>query len=256
MILGLNNCENTTSTNKDSESNLNIKMKITAHRGFAYYKTENTLAAFNNAISIGCDRLETDIQVTSDGYLVAFHDKTLDNLTNGVGKIKNLTLSQVKTITYNDGISKIPLIKEVAEIAVKHHIDITMELKAYRTVSDIAMIINKLKQFNVDKLVLLDSFRLADIEEVKNIDATIRVGVLISKSTNTFSQAMTTLQETPKGSYIGIHHTLANKKDINYAHSQGIDYCVWTPSGMDKYTSYSAMGCDYMISNWNPLKGK
>ena len=55
-----------------------------AHRGGsppAIAGLENTLAAFEHAVGLGYDYLETDAQVTSDGVLVAFHDDELDRLT-------------------------------------------------------------------------------------------------------------------------------------------------------------------------------
>ena len=49
-----------------------------AHRGGAYHPEieglENTLAAFRHAVGLGYDYLETDVHVTRDGVLLAFHD--------------------------------------------------------------------------------------------------------------------------------------------------------------------------------------
>ena len=62
-----------------------------AHRGGAYHPDieglENTLAAFKHAVALGYDYLETDVHVTSDGYLLAFHDAVLDRVTDRQGEI-------------------------------------------------------------------------------------------------------------------------------------------------------------------------
>src|SRR3546814_2771704 len=45
-----------------------------AHQGGAADAPENTMAAFERAISLGYRYLETDAHVTADGVLLAFHD--------------------------------------------------------------------------------------------------------------------------------------------------------------------------------------
>ena len=62
-----------------------------AHRGGAYHPDieglENTLVAFAHAVDLGYIYLETDVHVTSDGQLLAFHDERLDRLTDQVGRV-------------------------------------------------------------------------------------------------------------------------------------------------------------------------
>lgn len=58
-----------------------------AHRGGDGAGTENTLAAFQDAVDLGFEVLETDLQVTSDGVLVLFHDDVLDRVTDASGPI-------------------------------------------------------------------------------------------------------------------------------------------------------------------------
>lgn len=71
-----------------------------AHRGGAYHPEieglENTLAAFKHAVTLGYDYLETDVHVTSDGVLLAFHDAVLDRVTDVEGAIADLTLDEVR----------------------------------------------------------------------------------------------------------------------------------------------------------------
>ncbi|MDO6724547.1 glycerophosphodiester phosphodiesterase family protein [Celeribacter halophilus] len=50
-----------------------------AHRGAAAYAPDNTLEAFRIASRIGADMWEVDIRMTSDGEIIAFHDKILSD---------------------------------------------------------------------------------------------------------------------------------------------------------------------------------
>ena len=62
-----------------------------AHRGGAHHPDivglENTLAAFDHAVKLGYQYLETDVHTTSDGVLLAFHDDVLDRVTSRVGPV-------------------------------------------------------------------------------------------------------------------------------------------------------------------------
>ena len=65
-----------------------------AHRGGAYHPDieglENTLAAFRHAVALGYRYLETDVHVTRDGVLLAFHDTVLDRVTDRAGAIADV----------------------------------------------------------------------------------------------------------------------------------------------------------------------
>ena len=62
-----------------------------AHRGGAHHPElaglENTLAAFDHAVKLGYGYLETDVHLTADGVLLAFHDSVLDRVTGLPGTI-------------------------------------------------------------------------------------------------------------------------------------------------------------------------
>jgi glycerophosphoryl diester phosphodiesterase len=67
-----------------------------AHRGGGRDAPENTLPAFDAAVAMGYRYLETDVQVTRDGVLIAFHDERLDRLTDRSGAVVDLSLDEVR----------------------------------------------------------------------------------------------------------------------------------------------------------------
>lgn len=69
-----------------------------AHRGASGYAPENTLAAFDKAIELGADMIETDVRQTKDGHLVLFHDPSVKRTTNGQGLVSELTLAELKAL--------------------------------------------------------------------------------------------------------------------------------------------------------------
>ena len=83
-----------------------------AHRGGAGDWPENTMPAFEAAVGLGFTYVETDVHATSDGVLVAFHDESLDRVTDRTGLIRDLTWSEVSAARV-DGREPIPLLEDI-----------------------------------------------------------------------------------------------------------------------------------------------
>lgn len=71
---------------------------VIAHRGGAGLWPENTLHAFEQAVAMGADVIETDVRLTADGALVLFHDETVGRTTDGAGRVSEMTLAELKRL--------------------------------------------------------------------------------------------------------------------------------------------------------------
>ena len=83
-----------------------------AHRGGALDAPENSIEAFQSAIDIGYRYLETDVHLTSDGHVIAFHDDVLDRVTDISGKISETPYSLIKDALI-EGKAHIPLMSDL-----------------------------------------------------------------------------------------------------------------------------------------------
>jgi|HubBroStandDraft_3_1064219.scaffolds.fasta_scaffold89251_2 glycerophosphoryl diester phosphodiesterase len=83
-----------------------------AHRGGAAHAPENSWAAFEHAIKLGYAYLETDARATSDGKLVAFHDRTLDRVTDATGPLSGLSSREVAALRVL-GTEPVPLLEDL-----------------------------------------------------------------------------------------------------------------------------------------------
>ena len=83
-----------------------------AHRGGAADGLENSMAAFGHAIQLGYRYLETDVHATADGVLLAFHDSTLDRVTDRRGRVARLPWSEVSRARIG-GVEPIPLLEDL-----------------------------------------------------------------------------------------------------------------------------------------------
>jgi len=99
-----------------------------AHRGGAADGVENTEAQFRRAVELGYRYIETDVHATADGRLVAFHDTTLDRVTDGAGRIAELPWAEVRQARVG-GREPVPLFEELlaAFPEVRWNVDIKAE---------------------------------------------------------------------------------------------------------------------------------
>ena len=99
-----------------------------AHRGGAAHAAENSWTAFEHAVKLGYSYLETDARATSDGKLMAFHDRTLDRVTDGSGPIGSRTYQEVMALRVA-GSEPIPLVEDLlgAWPEVRFNIDLKDE---------------------------------------------------------------------------------------------------------------------------------
>jgi hypothetical protein len=111
---------------------------ISAHRGGANFAPENTLASYEAAMAYGVDAIEVDVRRTKDGHLVAFHDSTVDRVTNGTGPVADLTLAELKALKAGDYApwigtpyedARVATFEEVLELAAEAGVGIEVDNK-------------------------------------------------------------------------------------------------------------------------------
>ncbi|WP_245189716.1 glycerophosphodiester phosphodiesterase [Lunatimonas salinarum] len=95
---------------------------LCAHRGAMSTFPENTLPAFQEALRLGAEMIEFDVQLSKDGALVIMHDADVSRTTNGKGKVADLTLDQIRKLDAGswkgpefDGL-QVPIMEEVLDI--------------------------------------------------------------------------------------------------------------------------------------------
>lgn len=76
---------------------------------------ENTMAAFATAVDLGYRYLETDVHLTADGVVVAFHDDHLDRVTDMTGALADLPWSDVREARVGKGGDPVPRLDELLE---------------------------------------------------------------------------------------------------------------------------------------------
>jgi glycerophosphoryl diester phosphodiesterase len=75
---------------------------LVAHRGWARNYPENTLSAVDAAIEAGARFVEIDVQLSSDGFPVLFHDRDLLRMCGVAGAIHERTLAELRALSCSE----------------------------------------------------------------------------------------------------------------------------------------------------------
>ena len=110
-----------------------------AHRGFDLDGRANTMAAFAAAVAMGFGYVETDVHATRDGVVVAFHDATLDRVTDATGRIATLPWSAVREARI--GGEPVPTLEEL--LTTWPPLRVTIALKARRAIAPTVAVIER-----------------------------------------------------------------------------------------------------------------
>jgi glycerophosphoryl diester phosphodiesterase len=136
--------------------------------------------AFEKAVAMGVDVLETDIHSTADGVLVVRHDPTVDATTNGTGYISDFRLAELRELdagyrwTGDNGIAfpyreqgiTIPTLDEVLYAFPGIRVNIDIKPKDALIIGPFCQM---LKKFDKLDRVLVGSFHDDQIRRFRNL---------------------------------------------------------------------------------------
>lgn len=165
-------------------------MRIWAHRGCSQLYPENTLLAFEKAAAVqNLTGIELDIQITKDGELVVIHDERVDRTTEGIGFVRDYTLSQLKKLhIYADShpSQMIPTMNEVFDMLeqkLKTGFRLNIELKngifPYDGMEE--KIVELVHKRGLQEVVVYSTFYAKSLEKLRKADKNAELGILDSR---------------------------------------------------------------------------
>lgn len=223
-------------------------MQKIGHRGAKAYVAENTIASIEKAIQLGADAVEIDVHVCKTGEIVVIHDSTINRTTTGKGKVKELTLNELRLIT-TYGYS-IPTLEEVL-VFCEDKCTIHIELKGKGTAVKVADIVTKYiarTKWTYETL-LVSSFKRSKLDKVKQINPNINRGIIVDKKA---SKALVQSMED-KCSAIYIAFNKVKPHIVAFANSHNIQVYVWTVNKPKKISKMKALSVSGIISDFPDL---
>ncbi len=226
-----------------------------AHRGGAAHAPENSWAAFSHAVGLGYAYLETDARATSDGKLVAFHDRTLDRVTDGSGPIGSLPYRDVAALRIR-GSEPIPLIEDLlaAWPDVRFNIDLKDE-------AGIALLPDVLRRTGSWDRVCVTSFSGGRLRTERGL---LDRPVCMTASPAAIAAIRCTVGTTPRApqmrllagrlSHSGarcaqVPGRVATASFLRRTHALGLDVHVWTINDRAEMIRFLDLGADGVMTD-------
>ncbi|MDD5746983.1 MAG: glycerophosphodiester phosphodiesterase [Candidatus Omnitrophica bacterium] len=212
------------------------KILTFAHRGASAYLAENTIAAFEQAITLGADGIELDIQLTKDGDIVVFHDAGFPD-----GPIiADLTAAQIIAEGERLGI-EIPLLDTVLS-RIHDRAVLDIEIKS----SGLAeALITKLSAANSRKIICT-SFIQSAIVELKKKAPELVCGIV----TNTRLADPVRMLEACGADVIVQRFDLLDNEYVRILHEGNKTVFAWTVNDSTDIRRVCGDGVDGVISDY------
>jgi glycerophosphoryl diester phosphodiesterase len=164
------------------------KPVVFGHRGASRYAPENTIAAFDLAISQGAKAFELDTMLTSDGVPVVIHDHTLERTTNGYGKVDQKTIDEIRELDAGSHFSeeftseKIPMLEEVLK-RYPEKILINIELKNYHSPKNelARIVLDMVESHGMLEQVIFSSFLPRNLRILRSIQPHAKTALLLPR---------------------------------------------------------------------------
>lgn len=219
-----------------------------AHRGGAGDWPENTLAAFEGAARLGYRFVETDVHVTADGVLVAFHDDRLDRVTDRTGVIRELPWSEVSAARVE---GRAPIVRFDELLASFPDLRLNIDPKHDDAVEPL---ISSLRSAGALNRVCIGAFSDRRLDRVRTLAPEV--------ATSMGPRAVARLLAATRGVGRGRFHEVAaqvpptlrgrplvTRRFVEGAHRMGVLVHVWTIDDADEMERLLNLGVDGIMTD-------
>ncbi|MEM1246368.1 MAG: glycerophosphodiester phosphodiesterase family protein [Acidobacteriota bacterium] len=229
-------------------------MQLIAHRGESAHFPENTLAAFDAALSTA-DALELDLGLTRDGEIVVLHDETLDRTTNGSGRLADCDWAEIARLDAGSWFGeafaseRVPRIDQVLEL-YRGRIDLNLELKAeaFAEPASIADPLGKLLALlgRDTRGILVSSFDWRILRDLSRRRPGLKIGVL--QDGGELARALEAARAVEAAS-IHLERTLVDDDAVARVHADNRKLLVYTVDEREELRRLRSLGVDGVFTN-------
>ena len=223
-----------------------------AHRGGAIEHVENTMAAFEACVALGYRYLETDVRVTADGVLVAFHDATLERVTDRAGRIEHLPWAEVAAARIG---GREPIVRLEDLLGAWPEVRFNLDIKAAGV---LAPLVRTVRRMGVADRICLGSFsdaRLAAARRLFGPSVCTSLGPrgVAALRLSSYSPRAAGLVRMQAGcAQVPLQlggRALVDERFVAAAHDRGLQVHVWTVDDPAECTRMLDLGVDGIMTD-------
>lgn len=230
---------------------------IFGHRGASAYAPENTLAAFELALSQGADGFEFDVILSADGVPVVIHDDSVDRTTDGQGQVGRLRLAELKRL--NAGYpakfdtkfrgEPIPTLAEVCQTFAGKAV-MNVELKSDPSPGRLlaARAVELIQAHRLERSVIVSSFHFDYLRRVKALNPSIPVGLLYTDARAAPLMRVLAAALRPEAHHPAHQHLAARR--VSWYHAASLRVNAWTVDAESDLRRLVSAGVDGLITNY------
>jgi len=213
-------------------------VKNIAHRGASRERPENTLAAFELAVTQSADMIETDLHLLRDGAVALYHDDDLQGRPVGAYSLPELRalLPDAPTLAQT-------LDRFAARIAWN------LEIKAPRSgpyPGLEARALDEVRRRGILERTLFSSFSDAVLRKLRELEPKARLGTLVSAR---FPDGILARAASVAAEAVHLDLRLASEERVTEAHKAGYQVNVWTVDALEDQKRLIAYGVDGIFTN-------
>lgn len=180
-------------------------LKIYAHRGNQAQAVENSLTAFQDAVTAGADGIECDLHLTADGALVVIHDEQLDRTTDSQGEISDLSLAQIQgaSLRFPDGRltqDRVPSLPELLNLLRDLDFKGTLNLELKTDQKDYAgieaAVLATVEELAPDFDIVYSSFNWYTLQRLKALAPGAKIAALVEEALLPYLSHLPVLEPT------------------------------------------------------------
>jgi glycerophosphoryl diester phosphodiesterase len=216
---------------------------VVGHRGAAGLAIENSMAAFQQALTLGVDAVEMDIRLTSDGQIILWHDDSLSRLGDD-RQISDLTAAQCRALQLEDG-QPIPMLEDVLE-ALAGRVALCIELKQPDMTRQLALLLSRFADRLATKECQIISFFHHALVEVKQQLPWVKIGPILAGVPEGLAAFATDIGADL--AHLCIH--FLTPELVDDAHRRGIRVFGWTANEPSHIIRALALGLDGITSDY------
>ena len=206
------------------------KPRCLLHRGAALLAPENTMPAFEIAAESGVWGIETDVYETTDGYFVLSHDDDVSRMTDGTGKITEMTYAQTQECTIDAGANidqypglKMPTLDAYLKLCRDNGCVACVEIKG---ITHYDSFVNAIRSAGMEgSCIILIYYNATKINTLRNLTP-IPINLIYSTGLN----INTAVAEAKSFSdlWIDLYSTTVTAEVVKTAHVNNIPVNTWT----------------------------
>lgn len=222
---------------------------VTFHRGDCTVAPENTLPAFRSAILKGGDRIELDVQMTSDGVVVVTHDANLKRCTGKNAKVYDLTYAEVAQLDAGRWFSnrfadtRIPTLEQVLQLC-RGRIGLNVEIKPSAATPALeAETVRLLREYGFDSSnCVITSQSYETLHKVKALAPEYPTGYILALGVGNY-------YDLPDADFFSVETTFITSGMVNAVHLRGKTVSAWTIDREKVATHMLELGVDDLITD-------